>query len=200
MPKFYGVVKKMEDEDIKYFNKGMEYILASSSAFYFLEEMGVDPSSLSDEESDKILDNFISVVRKEGMVKDYTEYYYIDSYEGFESLITVIAFIVVVILLIIGIFIFIKKYKKASKFQKIKDKIEQNPEITEEILNEDFKNSVNFYEIWIGNKYIFFFEGAEPTFEIIENILWVYVSMQKVRTRNGKMKYYYLNLLNNNGE
>lgn len=200
LPKFYGVVKKMEDEDKQYFDESMEYILASSSAFYFLEEMGLDSSDLSDEESDQILDNFVSVVREQGIIKDYTEYYYIDSHEGFESLITIIVIIVIVILLIISIFSFIKKYKKASKFQKIKDKIEQNPEITEEILNEEFNNSSNFGEIWIGNKYIFFFEVAEATFEINDDILWAYVSMKKVRTRNGKMKYYYLNLLNKNGE
>ena len=93
-----------------------------------------------------------------------------------------------------------RNYKKSMKFDNIKNKIEQNPEITEEILNEEFKSAKKIGDIWFLNNYLFFIQDMEADFKVNDDILWAYISNRIIKSKNGKIKNYYLSLIDKDGQ
>lgn len=200
LPKVYGVVKELEGDAKKFFKQSLEEILAVEITYGMLDEAGIDINDVSDNEFEEIFNEIKKDIKSDDLVNEFTDFYYIEYQSRLGLLFQPIMYIVAILGLLVLVISQILGYNSYVKFEKMKSKIEANPNITEEDLKEDFKNAKNIKKVWVGKKFIFFENEDCANFQILDEIVWAFgFSMPEKRGKYTSIVHKLLTL-DKNGE
>ncbi|MDE6181949.1 MAG: hypothetical protein K2F59_01915, partial [Eubacteriales bacterium] len=191
IPKVYGTVRKMDEEERGYFE---EILYENEHIWYdllydYLYENDIDIETLSDEEAENISSLISELEQKPETLEAKTDFYTIEYKSLLDRILEGCIFFIIALIIILVVIIINFKYFKYGRMKKLKYSIETSHNFTEYDVEQDFNMATNIDKVWVGNKFIVLLAENDADLHSIENLAWAFVLKKKT---NDTSYVYYL--------